>query len=261
MSKFTRVTKGIQKTVIKYSPEILTVLGTAGLVSTVVMAVSATPKAMRICNDLKEDHREANIEEPTKLEYVKATWKCYIPSAVTGVVSVCCIVGASNSNRRRNAALATAYTLTETAFKDYKDKVVETLGEKKDTAIREAIAKDKITKNPPVNREIIVTEKGNTMCFDSISGRYFKSDIDKLRRVENAINRRLLDEMYVSLNDFYYEIGLKPIAIGDDIGWNVANDHLELHFSSLLAEDDSSYEGTPCLVIEYGINPRFNYNR
>lgn len=65
------------------------------------------------------------------LEVVKAAWKPYIPAAITGSLSVACLVGASRVNFKRNAALATAYTLSEKVLKDYKDSVVETIGEKK----------------------------------------------------------------------------------------------------------------------------------
>ncbi|MFR8351429.1 MAG: DUF6353 family protein [Blautia obeum] len=45
--------------------------------------------------------------------------------------------------------------------------------------MKDAVAKDKVEKNPVVTREVIITEKGNTLCYDAISGRYFKSDIEK----------------------------------------------------------------------------------
>ena len=47
-------------------------------------------------------------------------------------------------------------------------------GEKKHETVKDAITRDKIEKNPVVTREIIITEKGNTLCYDAISGRYFK---------------------------------------------------------------------------------------
>lgn len=62
------------------------------------------------------------------------------------------------------------------------------------------------------------------------------------------------DDMYISLNDFYYEIGLRGISIGDDIGWDIDRGYIDLDFSSQLAED-----GVPCLVIDYGVAPRYGY--
>ena len=82
----------------------------------------------------------------------------------------------------------------------------------------------------------------------------WKSDIDKLKKAENELNRQMRDEMYISLNDFYYEVGLEPIKLGDDLGWNIDNGYIDLRFSSQLATD-----GTPCLVIDYGYGPRYDF--
>lgn len=95
---------------------------------------------------------------------------------------------------------------------------------------------------------------GETLCYDAVSGRYFKSKIDRIKRAENEINRRMRDEMYISLNEFYYEIGLPPIKLGDDIGWNIDEGYLDLRFSSQLAENDE-----PVFVIDYGCCPRYDY--
>lgn len=164
-----------------------------------------------------------------------------------------CLIGASSTNFRRNAALATAYTLSESTLKEYQEKVVETIGEKKERDIREQVAKEKMVKNPV--REVILTEKGgNTICYDVISGRYFKSDRDTISRIVNDLNRQMRDEMYVSLNDFYYELGLDSTKMGDDLGWNIDNGYIEINFSSHLDAN-----GTPCLVMDYQVAPVYDY--
>ena len=235
----------------KHSPEILTGIGIAAMITTTVMAVRATPKALILIEERKE---EIGAEKLEAMDMVKTTWACYIPAAITGTLSVACLIGASSVNARRNAALATAYTLSESALKDYQGKVIEMFGEKKNEAVKDAVAKDKVEKNPVVTREVIITEKGNTLCYDAISGRYFKSDIEKIKKAECELNRQMLDDMYVSLNDFYYEIGLDSVKLGDELGWNVDSGYIDLSFSSQLASD-----GTPCLVIDYSVAPRYDY--
>lgn len=249
----SKIAKGIRAFVGKRSPEILTGVGIAGMITAAVMAVRATPKALMLIEDRKAD---SGADELTPIETAKAAWACYIPAAVTGCMSIFCLIGASAANARRNAALATAYALSESALKEYQAKVVETLGEKKERSVRDAVAKDKIGRDPVSNREVIITEKGNTLCYDVISGRYFKSDIEKLRKAANELNRTMLDEMYVSINDFYYEIGLGNTKQGDGLGWNVADGLIDLQFSSQLADD-----GTPCLVLDYRVAPRYDYQR
>lgn len=252
----SQIVKSVRTTLAKHSPEILTGIGIAGMVTTTILAVKATPKALRLIEEKKEELEFERDEFVTlsKSEVVKTCWKCYIPSAVTGAMSIACLIGASSVNLKRNAALATAYTLSETALKEYQEKVVETIGEKKEQVVHDAIAKDKIDKQPVTTSEVIITEKGNTLCFDAVSGRYFKSDIEKLKKTENELNRRMRDEMYISLNDFYYEIGVKPIDLGDELGWNIDKGYINLKFSSQLADD-----GTPCLVMSYHVAPRYDF--
>ena len=256
----SRIARGVRTVVSKHSPEILTGIGIAGMITTTVMAVRATPKALELIDEGKlerADNDENFIYDSTPLpvkDVIKLTWRCYIPAAVTGCLSVSCLIGASSVNIRRNAALATAYTLSETALKEYRGKVVEVIGDKKEQAVRDAVAKDKIDQNPVTSREIIVKEKGNTLCYDVTSGRYFKSDIDKLKKIENELNRQMRDDMYISLNEFYYEIGLNPTSIGDDLGWSIDSGYIDLNFSSQLTDD-----GTPCLVIDYQVAPQYDY--
>lgn len=235
----------------KHSPEILTGIGIAGMITTTVMAVRATPKALILIEERKE---EIGVNQLEAVDLIKTTWMCYVPAALTGTLSIACLIGASSVNVRRNAALATAYTLSESALKDYQEKVIEMFGEKKNEAVKDAIAKDKVEKNPVVTREVIITEKGNTLCYDAVSGRYFKGDIEKIKKAECELNRQMRDEMYISLNDFYYEIGLDNIKLGDELGWNIDDGYIDLSFSSQLAGD-----GTPCLVIDYTIAPRYDF--
>lgn len=247
----TQIAKSIRASIGRHSPEILTGLGIAGMISTTIMAVKATPKALILIENKKD---EMEVDKLSPLELVKTAWRCYIPAAVTSSLSVICLIGASSVNVRRNTALAMAYSLSESALKGYQEKVIETIGEKKEQAVRDAIAKDKIEKNPVNSREVIITDKGNTLCYDAISGRYFKSDIERIKRAVNDINKNLLDDMYVSLNDFYYEIGLDNTKMGDSLGWNVEKGLIELNFSSQLASDR-----TPCLVIDYQLAPYYDY--
>ena len=244
--------KSIQTTLTKYSPEILTGIGVAGLLTTTVLAVKATPKVLNLIEDAKEEKGE----DLTVKETVKVAWKPYIPAAVTAVASTACIIGASSVNAKRNAALATAFTISETAMKEYQAKVVETLGEKKEQAVRDAVAKERIERDPVVSHEVIITEKGNTLCYDVISGRYFKSDIDKIKKAVNELNARMLSEMYISVNEFYWEIGLESTPLGDQLGWNINDGLIDVKFSSQIAKNDE-----PCIVVDYHIAPRYDFTK
>lgn len=245
-----KVTKDIRKMVIDHGPEILTGVGITGMITSTVMAVKATPKAIDILHNVEEEKGEAL----TNKEKIKFAWRCYLPSVLTGTLSVTCLVGASSVSSKRNAVLATAYTLSENALREYQEKVVETIGEKKEERIRDAIAKDAIDRNPVTNNEVIITDHGETLCYEAISGRYFKASVDKINKIVNELNRNMISDMYTSLNEFYYELGLKGNDIGEKLGWNVNRGLIDLRFSTQLSDDN-----TPCLVIDYKVPPRYGY--
>lgn len=258
MSKLNmaKVFKDVQSVVSKHSPEILTGLGIAGMITTTVLAVKATPKALRLIDDKKQELELDPEDKLTPVETVKAAWKCYIPAAVTGVTSVACLIGASSVNARRNAALATAYNLSTTALAEYKEKVLESVGEKKEQAIRDKVAEEKLKKEPVNNSAIIVSGAGNTRCFDTITRRRFTSDIEQIKRIVNELNRRMINgDDYISLNEFYYELGLEGCDVGEDLGWNVTRGLIEIDFSAQLDGD-----GVPCIVLDYTVAPKRGYN-
>lgn len=249
LAKFLRSTQALLS---KHSPEILTGIGIAGMVSTTILAVKATPKALK---RIEAEKQELQTDKLTPVETVKAAWKFYIPAAVTGTASIACLIGASSVNARRNAALATAYKLSETALTEYRDKVVETIGEKKERTVREKIDKDHLDQNPVNMNKVIVTGKGQTLCYDHISGRYFYSDIDLIKRAINELNRQITINMYMSLNEFYDELNLEHIGIGYDLGWNIDDGMIDPEFSSHLTGDNQ-----PCVVLGYSVPPKHGYS-
>lgn len=251
-----KIFKDVQTVLSKHSPELLTGIGIAGMITTTVLAVRATPKALKLVEHKQEELYPDSTEKLTPVEVVKTTWKCYIPAAITGVTSVACLIGASSVNARRNAALATAYNLSTTALNEYKEKVIETVGEKKEQIIRDKVAEERLKNEPVNNSAIIVSGTGTTRCFDTITKRRFISDIEQLRRIENELNKRMINgEDYISLNEFYYEVGMDGSSIGDDLGWNVCTGLIDLDFSAQLDTD-----GVPCVVIDYKVAPKRGYN-
>lgn len=245
-----KITNNVRITLSKRSPEILTGLGTAGIIIAGLLTVKGTVNAVRKVDKVKE---EKGVETLTKKEVVKETYKYYIaPSAIT-LVSIGCIIGASATNHKRNVALATAYGLSEKALTDYKEEVSKVLGPKK---LKEVEEKAAIAKMVPVPEEsmIINTGKGQTLCLDAVSGRYFRSDINEIKSVINEINFRLRSEMYTTLNDLYYDLGLPAIAIGGELGWNIDDGGIEAVFGSALTDN-----GTPCLVLDYCVEPKYDY--
>jgi hypothetical protein len=247
----------------KNSPTILTGLGIVGLVSTVSMAIRATPKALGIIDreyngrvaDAYKNKENIDVANISKQDIVKLTWKCYIPAAVTGLLTIGCIISANRVNLRRNAALLSLYGLSEAALKEYQKKVIETIGDKKERVVREEIRQDRLVKNPVSDKEVVVTGVGESLCYDALSGRYFKSDIEKIKQVLNKLSRNLMSEHFITLNEVYDALNLKSTKMGENIGWHIDDGLIEPDFSSHLTEN-----GVPCLVLDYATEPRYNYN-
>lgn len=250
MSKpnLSRMLKSTRDTLTKHSPEILTGVGIAGMITTVVLAVKATPKALDLIS--REEYEVKR--ELTPVETVKAAWKPYVPAMVTGVASTACLIGANSVNLKRNAALAAAYTLSDTAFREYKEQVVETLGEKKERAVQDKVAEKKI-KEHPVSNEVVVSGKGASLCLEPLSMRYFNTDFNSIIAAKNAINTQILTGVCgtATVNEFYDLLNLPHTEVGDDLGWDL--DHqLQLHPSAQVADN-----GEPALVIVYDTPPKY----
>ncbi len=234
-------TKGINE-ISKQSPTILTAAAVIGVIATGVLAAKATPKAMIILDSQK---RTLNF-----VDYAVLTWREYLPAVLMGVATISCVIGANSINLRRTAALQGIYAITENAFRDYQAKVIKSIGEKKDSAIRDELAQDKLDANPESKTQVIMTGEGEALCYDGLSGRYFKSNIEKIRRVENLLNHSLITEMWVTLNELYDELGLPHTDLGDDLGWDVS-DMIEFRFSARLTDT-----GQACIVVEHRVLPR-----
>lgn len=254
--KITDAFNNVKRWTSKNSPAILTGIGITGMITSGVLAVKATPKALQIIESERLFREEGEYEPITKLDVVKLSWKYYIPSILTCGISTACIIGGQSINSKRNAALLTAYKITEESLAIYKDKVIETIGEKKEQQIKDKVAKERIEKNPVKPNDIIITGKGSTLCYDASNGRYFESDIETIKKAVNEINREMTYNMYASLNDFYDYLGLSHVSQGDYLGWNMDDGLLAIDFSSQISDD-----GRPCIVIDYAVAPKYDYSR
>lgn len=243
MLDVSKTLKGVGSFISHNSTHILTALGCAGLISTAVLTGTAVPKAIRILDQYDKDL--------TELEKFKHTWQVYIPAGVVGATSIACIVGANTVNAKRNAALAALYSISQTSFADYREKVVDEIGKIKETKIKDEIAQDTIVKNPVGDRSVILTGKGDVLCYDKLSDRYFTSSYETIRQKVNDLNYDLLSDMWLDLNDLYYALGLPEAKLGNLMGFDLEKGKIEVDYSTALDP-----HGTPCLVIDTVVYPK-----
>lgn len=232
----------------KHSPEILTGLGLSSMAASVIFTVSGTRKAEKAIEEKKKLLKKEKLDVRDTLE---ATWKYYVPSAIAFATGTACIIGANSVNTRRNAALAAAYSLSETALVEYRDKVKEVIGEAKEESVRADIARDRMAVDPPRSSEIVITGKGETHFRESITQRYFKSDIEKVRKIENDLNRQMRSSNTISMNDVLYAFGCPSNhRVLNDIGWDIDKHPLEFIFVPVMTD-----EVGVCIEIDYRYLP------
>ena len=235
------------------SSTILTYVGSAGVVATAVLAVKATPKALERIDQAKEEKGE----ELTKMEVVKVAGPAYIPAIVTGVSTIACVFGANTLNKRKQAALMSAYALLDNSYKEYKKKVGELYGEDADRHVREEIVKDKY-----VDEDIHLEDPEKKLFYDSYSERYFESTMADVIKAQYEVNKKISDWGAVHLNEFYELLDIPAVDYGEFVGWSsgtlmdtkwsqwldfnlekvVMDDGLECHILTILDEPMYDYE-------------------
>ncbi len=238
----------------KHGSEILIVASFVSGMTAVVLAVKETPKALRLIDEAKAEKQD----ELTPAEIVKVTWKCYISAAISCLTMTTCMAGAITMNHKRTAALATACELSKAAFVEYRDNVVETIGEKKAKVIQENIDRKKLS--PVISSEDIEsTGYGDTLFMDALTGRKFTCNVDHIKRAMNTINKRMLEDDNVYLGDMYSEIGLSYAEIGEFIGWNVIDGLVEVVFTSQITTINGKEQ--PCIVMSFSMPPSYDIEK
>ena len=242
------------------SSTILTCVGAIGVVATTVLAVTATPKALKLLEEAKDEKGE----ELTKLEVVRVAGPAYIPSIAIGASTIACIFGANVLNKRHQASLASAYALVDCAYKDYRNKVKELYGEETDKTIRAAIAKDKCEELgayvPGHNSLDISGER--RLFFEEYRGKYFETTIENVQNAEYHFNRNFAMRGDANLNEFYSFLGLEPTKEGHVLGWDICKlqdeyEHCWIDFNHEIVKME---DGMECCIIHFPIPPTMYYD-
>lgn len=241
------------------APALLTAGTVAGVVSTAYLSSKAgfaAGKHTAWANDERFKDGEPLL---TPKEQFVLNWHHYIPPVIVGGLTIAAAISSNHISAKRAAALAGAVSLSEAAFREYKDKVIEQLSKPKAQAIEDRMVEDRVAKNPPTESDtkIIFTDGGDMLCYDVMTDRYFHSNAEKLRKAQNDINQTIINGVYASLNDWYRIIGLPPLDMGDEIGWSTDN-LVEITFSSGLTPEETG-QRKPYLAVIQSNRPLPNY--
>lgn len=233
------------------APTILTVTGGIGVVTTSITAAKATPKAIR----LLEEAREEKKEELTKIEKIKIAGPVYIPTILMGTATIACIFGANILNKRHQAALVSAYAMIDSSYKEYRQKLKELYGEEAHEEIVNAIAVEKarevgITANNLCTKTCLTDDEScgePVLFYDEWSNRYFESTIEQVIVAEYHTNRNFTLRGYLFLNELYSFLGLEETEYGNTVGWSVEDDLFWIDFNHHKVTMD---DGLECYIIE-----------
>lgn len=239
------------------STTVLTSMGITGVFTTAYLTGRASFKAAELIAAEEKTRKYRPVYETPELstkEKIQLCWPLYVAPISVGCTTITAIVMANHEASKKIAALTVASGISERALTEYKAKVVEKLGEKKEMTIRDEVAQDRVTNNPP-SKEVLVIATGDVLCFDMLTGRYFHSTAEKIHQAENKINYEIINHMYASLSSFYDELDVPPTPYSDTVGWNV-NDRLEVQLSTTLSPDQR-----PCLAIDFAAPPIAEYAR
>lgn len=191
---------------------ILTYAGAVGMIGTIVLAVKATPKAMRACTDAQ---MEKGTTQLTKLEVAKAAAPVYLPTALAGTGTLICFLGANVLSRRQQASLISAYAALEQAFADYRDKVISFGGKELDRAVTDAVQaeqQDKEDDRPP-------WDEVQTFYLQGYP-KFFEKTMEEVRLAEYVLNRNFVLRGSATFNEFLHFLGLDDLGEdGEKIGW------------------------------------------
>lgn len=245
--------KYVRPFLVKHEPELLMAMGISGLLFATAWGIKSTFKVSKKIDEYKKVH---NCTKLTARELVKLTWKEYLPVVISTAVSIPCIIGGNRVSNKRYAALATAYTISETALQEYQDQTRLIVGEKKAQEIQEAANEETIKKTYPGKNQVIMTSNGNHKFYEPLTDRYFESTWNKIQKAANELNAKALGEVtgVITLNEWFEALGLPETAIGDQQGWSITGNTggtlIDISISTHLTSDNE-----PCGAISYKVLP------
>lgn len=240
----------ITKATKQYSPQLLTGFGIFGFGATIISTIKATRK-------VDEELKKIDIpEDASKKEVIwkktKVVAPIVAPTVVLGASSVACIVGANKIQSARLASATAAYQITNKAFTEYKEAVIEEVGTKKEQKVRDRVAEKHIEESTyDIPQPVTATQ----LFCESLTGQYFRSTREEVLQGVLRFQKSLLVEDYMSVSEFfdYLETDeLHHTSLTDACGFN-SESGIEVYFSVAKAAN-----GEPVTVLEYRTLPLYD---
>lgn len=264
MASINAITKAVRyglkhggKIIVKFAPEILSGVGTAAVIAAIIETAIVAPEAKVALDEVKEEWENTEDKEKrVKADYifkrVRVGAKHYWLVVVIAAGAITCFWLSNRISFKRFMSALTAAGLATKSKEEIENKIKELDGEKHLTKIREEIDADRVKNDPPVQDKIIDTGLGMHLCYEPISGRYFYSNIERIKRAVINCRDYLQKDGYLSLNDWYNELGLE--TTDQSLCWTATSID-EINDFDISESSQLTPEGQPVLVIRYDVNP------
>lgn len=203
MGKMTEIFRPIIKAggkVVKYGKRnsnwLLAVLAMLGLATTTGLAIDATVKAVKLCEQKEIKGRK---------EVLKTVWRLYIPAVGCFIVTTVSIVGNAHINARRLATVTGLYAMSQADLKALKNKAQEVMGERKESKMEDDIAKERLNQVVPAqSNQIIETGHGNKLFMEWLTGQLIRTSPEHVEAVAEKMDNQFSKEVDGVIEVSYY---------------------------------------------------------
>ena len=259
-SKFGDYAKDLAGEAVKHSPKILTYLGVAGIFGTAIVSYKTYPKVEAIIEEhnnvvtsiFKEKGDTQAKLKKEKWRFFKELVKAVGPALAMSIISSACVICANAINTKRISILSAAYAVAERRIEDlegYKEKARDLVGNKKADQIQKNHDEIDILHEAKA-ADVYETGHGHMLAYDKLNDRYFRCNPDYIRMVFKDLNYRLMNEHWISANEFYYAIDFRESEAGDVLGWELEEfGEIPYSLDTRFATIDGIQE--PCTVVGF----------
>lgn len=221
--------------------------GTLLTIACVASTLLAVYEAVKNGPTLKKKYEEKKEETGSTLEGVKAAvfTKEAAEVAIPTATSIASVVALNVTTGETIRNLTDMYTTATTGKEIFEKYAKEEIGEEKVNDIKEKVAKEMAPGGYGTQAffdKVIPTGHGNYIFYDESLRIWFRSDLQFLRKLKNDYRDIQLNELFISIRDFYLDAGIPQEYLEglDNRGLNI-NHKIEFSWDLRATENDEPY--------------------
>lgn len=260
-------------------PTVLFVSGIAGIFVSEVMCARDTLKATKIIYDkgielVPEEEVEHYSDEyilcTTKPQYLKecakATWKCYIPTAVATTATLAALIASNRLTARQIALLSSAVASGGALVQKYRKEILDRTNpeilHEIDSAVANATMKEKrpsVVTTGRYEEELDDSGDKEYLFYDPFTNMKFRSTRLAVFGAKYYLNRNFAIGSGVPLSMFYAFLGLDLPEPFNQLGWEIGDEYDSAWVDIECSKSDEldPETGEEYYIIEYPFEPTY----